>query len=163
GHQVRVVPTESALRFVGAPTWEALSGLPVHHDVFTDVPEVPHVRLGQAADLILVAPATADLLAPAAHGRADDLLCPTLLTVPGPPVLAGRRAVSSVPAMPPGRGAPPAPRHRGATLRARGAVVALPASGRLPGADAGPGRLPEPAEIVELATLLLHRPEALPT
>ncbi|HSZ30425.1 MAG TPA: flavoprotein, partial [Pseudonocardiaceae bacterium] len=73
GHQVQVIPTEAALRFVGAATWEALSGLPVHHDLFADVAEVPHVRVGQAADLVLVAPATADLLARAAHGRADDL------------------------------------------------------------------------------------------
>ncbi len=87
GHQVRVVPTEAALKFVGAPTWEALSGLPVHHDVFAGVPEVLHVRLGQTADLVLVAPATADLLARAAHGRADDLLCATLLTARCPVLL----------------------------------------------------------------------------
>jgi phosphopantothenoylcysteine decarboxylase/phosphopantothenate--cysteine ligase len=154
GHQVRVVPTPAALRFVGAPTWEALSGFPVHHDVFADVPEVLHVRLGQAADLILVAPATADLLARAAHGRADDLLCATLLTA--------RCPVLFVPAMHTEMWEHPATQHSVATLRSRGAVVARPASGRLTGADSGTGRLPEPAEIVDLATVLLHRPDALP-
>ncbi|NUT34206.1 MAG: phosphopantothenoylcysteine decarboxylase, partial [Hamadaea sp.] len=88
GHSVRVVPTEAALRFVGAPTWEALSGQPVATGVFTDVSEVPHVRLGQTADLVVVAPATADLLAKAAHGLADDLLTNTLLTARCPVVFA---------------------------------------------------------------------------
>jgi len=139
GHQVRVVPTEAALKFVGAPTWEALSGLPVHHDLFASVPEVPHVRLGQTADLVLVAPATADLLARAAHGRADDLLCATLLTARCPVLL--------VPAMHTEMWEHPATRDNVATLRARGTVIAQPASGRLTGADSGTGRLPEPAEI----------------
>jgi len=80
GHRVRVVPTEAALQFVGAATFEALSGQPVQTGVFTDVPEVPHVRIGQDAELIVVAPATADLMARLAHGRADDLLTATLLT-----------------------------------------------------------------------------------
>ncbi|MDQ4102977.1 MAG: bifunctional phosphopantothenoylcysteine decarboxylase/phosphopantothenate--cysteine ligase CoaBC [Actinomycetota bacterium] len=154
GHQVRVVPTEAALRFVGTPTWEALSGLPVHHDVFVDVAEVPHVRLGQTADLVLVAPATADLLARASQGRADDLLTATLLTA--------RCPVLMVPAMHTEMWEHPATVHNVAVLRSRGTVVAQPASGRLTGADSGPGRLPEPAEIVELATLLLHRADALP-
>jgi phosphopantothenoylcysteine decarboxylase / phosphopantothenate---cysteine ligase len=154
GHQVRVVPTEAGLRFVAAPTWEALSGLPVHHDVFADVPEVPHVRLGQIADLVLVAPATADLLACAAHGRADDLLSATLLTA--------RCPVLFVPAMHTEMWEHPATVHNVAVLRSRGTVVAQPASGRLTGADSGAGRLLEPAEIVDLATLLLHRPDALP-
>ncbi|MBA2310854.1 MAG: phosphopantothenoylcysteine decarboxylase, partial [Pseudonocardiales bacterium] len=79
GHDVHVLPTASALRFVGAATFEALSGHPVHTDLFADVPEVPHVRLGQQAELVVVAPATSDLLARAAHGRADDLLTATLL------------------------------------------------------------------------------------
>ncbi|HEU0089559.1 MAG TPA: bifunctional phosphopantothenoylcysteine decarboxylase/phosphopantothenate--cysteine ligase CoaBC [Pseudonocardiaceae bacterium] len=153
GHQVRVVPTESALRFVGAATWEALSGLPAWHSVFTDVPEVPHVRLGQSADLVLVAPATADLLARAAHGRADDLLTATLLTARCPVLL--------VPAMHTEMWEHPATVHNVAVLRARGTVVAEPAHGRLTGPDSGAGRLPEPAEIVELATLLLHYPGAL--
>jgi len=154
GHQVRVIPTETALRFVGAPTWEALSGLPVHRDLFVDVAEVPHVRLGQAADLVLVAPATADLLARAAHGRADDLLCATLLTARCPVLL--------VPAMHTEMWEHPATVHNVAVLCSRGTVVARPASGRLTGADSGVGRLPEPAEIVDLATLLLRRADALP-
>lgn len=153
GHVVRVVPTEAALRFVGAPTWEALSGLPVQHDVFVNVPAVPHVRLGQTADLVLVAPATADLLARAAHGRADDLLSATLLTA--------RCPVLFVPAMHTEMWEHPATSDNVATLRSRGTVVAQPASGRLTGADSGAGRLPEPAEIVDLATLLLHRSDAL--
>jgi phosphopantothenoylcysteine decarboxylase/phosphopantothenate--cysteine ligase len=154
GHQVRVVPTEAALRFVGAPTWEALSGLPVQHGMFVDVPEVPHVQLGQSADLVLVAPATADLVARAAHGRADDLLCATLLTARCPVLL--------VPAMHTEMWDHPATVHNIAVLRSRGTVVAQPASGRLTGADSGAGRLPEPAEIVDLATLLLRRADALP-
>ncbi len=154
GHHVRVVPTAAALRFVGVPTWEALSGSPVHHDIFVDVHEVPHVRLGQTADLVVVAPATADLLARAAHGRADDLLTATLLTA--------RCPVLMVPAMHTEMWEHPATVHNVEVLRARGTVVANPASGRLTGADSGPGRLPEPAEIVDLATLLLHRADALP-
>ena len=154
GHEVRVVPTHSALRFVGAATFEALSGQAVHADVFTDVPRVPHVRLGQTADLVLVAPATADVLAKAAHGIADDLLTNTLLTA--------RCAVLFVPAMHTEMWEHPATRANVALLRARGAVVAEPASGRLTGADSGKGRLPEPLEIVELARLLLARPDALP-
>jgi phosphopantothenoylcysteine decarboxylase / phosphopantothenate---cysteine ligase len=154
GHDVRVVPTESALRFVGAATFEALSGQPVHSGVFVDVPQVPHVRLGQEADLVLVAPATADLLARAAHGLADDLLTSTLLTA--------RCPVLFVPAMHTEMWEHPATQANVATLRSRGAVVAEPASGRLTGADSGKGRLPEPAEIVDLARLLLARPDALP-
>ncbi len=154
GHQVRVVPTEAALQFVGAATWEALSGFPVRDSIFADIPEVPHVRLGQTADLVLVAPATADLLARAAHGRADDLLTATLLTARCPVLL--------VPAMHTEMWEHPATTHNVAVLRSRGSVVAEPASGRLTGADSGTGRLPEPSEIVDLATLLLHRPGALP-
>jgi phosphopantothenoylcysteine decarboxylase/phosphopantothenate--cysteine ligase len=154
GHDVRVVPTESALRFVGAATFEALSGQPVHSGVFADVPRVPHVRLGQDADLVLVAPATADLLAKAAHGIADDLLTNTLLTA--------RCPVLFVPAMHTEMWEHPATQANVAVLRSRGAVVAEPASGRLTGADSGKGRLPEPAEIVDLARLLLARPDALP-
>ncbi|QFG68779.1 bifunctional phosphopantothenoylcysteine decarboxylase/phosphopantothenate--cysteine ligase CoaBC [Ornithinimicrobium pratense] len=143
GHEVRVVPTQAALRFVGAPTWEALSGRPVAADVWSDVPSVPHVRLGQEADLVLVAPATADLLARAAHGLADDLLTNTLLTARCPVVLA--------PAMHTEMWTHPATRANVALLRERGVVVVEPASGRLTGADTGPGRLPEPEEIVAAA------------
>lgn len=154
GHEVRVVPTESALRFVGAATFEALSGQPVRTGVFEDVPEVPHVRLGQQADLVVVAPATADLLARAAAGRADDLLTATLLTARCPVLFA--------PAMHTEMWQHPATVDNVATLRRRGAVVLEPASGRLTGADNGPGRLPEPEEIALFAALLLDRPDALP-
>ena len=154
GHDVRVVPTESALRFVGAATFEALSGHPVHTGVFEDVHEVPHVRLGQQADLIVVAPATADLLSRAATGRADDLLTATLLTARCPVLFA--------PAMHTEMWLHPATVENVATLRRRGAVVLEPAAGRLTGSDSGPGRLPEPEEIAAFAELLLSRGDALP-
>ncbi|MER7418551.1 bifunctional phosphopantothenoylcysteine decarboxylase/phosphopantothenate--cysteine ligase CoaBC [Micromonospora peucetia] len=149
GHQVRVVPTASALRFVGAPTWAALSGQPVADDVWSDVHEVPHVRLGQQADLVVVAPATADLLAKAAHGLADDLLTNTLLTARCPVVLA--------PAMHTEMWEHPATVANVATLRARGVRVVEPAVGRLTGADTGKGRLPDPAEIFAVARRALAR------
>ncbi|ALR12119.1 phosphopantothenate synthase [Mycobacteroides saopaulense] len=154
GHSVRVIPTESALQFVGAATFEALSGEPARTGVFEDVPEVPHVRLGQDADLVVVAPATADLLARAASGRADDLLTATLLTARCPVLFA--------PAMHTEMWLHAATQHNVATLRDRGAVVLEPASGRLTGADTGPGRLPEAEEITTLAQLLLARADALP-
>ncbi|WP_462202968.1 bifunctional phosphopantothenoylcysteine decarboxylase/phosphopantothenate--cysteine ligase CoaBC [Frankia sp. CcWB3] len=149
GHEVRVVPTPSALRFVGATTWAALSGNPVTTDVWDDADEVAHVRIGREADLVLVAPATADLMARAAAGRADDLLTGTLLTATCPVVYA--------PAMHTEMWQHPATRANVATLRARGAVVAEPAVGRLTGADSGPGRLPEPAEIAALGMAVLAR------
>lgn len=154
GHEVRVVPTESALRFVGAATFEALSGQPVRTGVFEDVPDVPHVRIGQQADLVVVAPATADLLARATAGRADDLLTGTLLTARCPVLFA--------PAMHTEMWFHPATRDNVATLRRRGNVVLEPAAGRLTGADTGPGRLPEAEEITTLAGLLLERGDALP-
>ncbi len=154
GHEVKVVPTESALKFVGAATFEALSGQPVHTGVFESVHEVPHVRIGQQADLVVVAPATADLLARAVAGRADDLLTGTLLTARCPVLFA--------PAMHTEMWFHPATVDNVATLRSRGAVVLEPASGRLTGADTGPGRLPEAEEITTLAGLLLERPDALP-
>ncbi|GAB2926967.1 bifunctional phosphopantothenoylcysteine decarboxylase/phosphopantothenate--cysteine ligase CoaBC [Rhodococcus aerolatus] len=154
GHEVRVVPTESALRFVGAATFEALSGQPVASGVWDDVPSVPHVRLGQQADLVVVAPATADVLSRAAQGRADDLLTATLLTARCPVLMA--------PAMHTEMWEHPATRDNVALLQSRGVVVVPPASGRLTGADSGPGRLPEPAEIAAAALLLLERPDALP-
>src|SRR4051794_16276273 len=152
GHEVRVVPTESALRFVGSATWAALSGNPVSTDVWSDVEQVPHVRIGQRADLVVVAPATADLLARAAAGRADDLLTATLLTARCPVVFA--------PAMHTEMWQHPATQDNVATLRSRGAVVLEPAVGRLTGADTGPGRLPEPSEIFAAAMLVLDRREA---
>jgi phosphopantothenoylcysteine decarboxylase/phosphopantothenate--cysteine ligase, prokaryotic len=154
GHDVRVVPTKSALEFVGAPTWAALSHHPVSSDVWTDADRVPHVELGRAAELVVVAPATADLLARAAHGLADDLLTNTLLTA--------RCPVLYVPAMHTEMWEHPATVDNVATLRRRGAAVVEPASGRLTGTDTGKGRLPEPAEIAQLAELLLRRPGALP-
>jgi len=148
GHDVRVVPTRSALSFVGRATWEALSGHPVTADVFAEVHEVTHVRLGRTADLVLVAPATADLLARAAHGRADDLLTATLLTARCPVVV--------VPAMHTEMWEHPATRANVATLRARGTLVVEPAVGRLTGADTGAGRLPEPDRIVDVALTALR-------
>lgn len=154
GHSVRVVPTESALKFVGAATFEALSGHPVHTGVFENVDEVPHVRIGQNADLVVVAPATADLLARAAAGRADDLLTATLLTARCPVMFA--------PAMHTEMWFHPATVDNVETLRRRGVMVLEPASGRLTGADTGAGRLPEAEEITTLAQLLLERSDALP-
>ena len=150
GHDVTVVPTSAALEFVGAPTWAALSGKPVSADVWSGVHEVPHVRIGQTADLVVVAPATADLLAKAAHGIADDLLTNTLLTARCPVVFA--------PAMHTEMWEHAATQANVATLRGRGAVVIEPAEGRLTGADTGKGRLPEPTEIYEIALEVLARP-----
>ena len=149
GHSVRVIPTEGALHFVGAPTWEALSGQPVTTDVWTGADTVPHVRLGRQADLAIVAPATADLLARAAAGRADDLLTATLLTIRGPVLYA--------PAMHTEMWEHPATQANVATLRARGAIVLEPAVGRLTGPDTGKGRLPEPQAIAAVAHRLLTR------
>src|SRR6188472_252195 len=142
GHEVTVVPTAAALHFVGAPTWAALSGRPVATEVWQGVHEVPHVRIGQSADLVIVAPATADLLARAAHGMADDLLTNTLLTARCPVVFA--------PAMHTEMWEHQATEANVATLRSRGAVVIEPAVGRLTGVDTGKGRLPEPEEIFAL-------------
>jgi phosphopantothenoylcysteine decarboxylase/phosphopantothenate--cysteine ligase len=152
GHDVTVVPTAAALEFVGAPTWAALSGKPVATDVWTDVHAVPHVRIGQSADVVVVAPATADMLAKAAHGIADDLLTNTLLTARCPVVFA--------PAMHTEMWEHPATQANVATLRERGAVVIEPAVGRLTGADTGKGRFPEPAEVFELVRGVLDRDPA---
>ncbi len=147
GHRVRVVPTPDALRFIGEATWAALSGEPVTTDAWTDVWQVPHVRLGQSADLVLVAPATADLLARAAAGMAGDLLTATLLTARCPVLYA--------PAMHTEMWEHPATQANVSLLRSRGAIVLEPAVGRLTGADSGAGRLPEPAEIFAVAVRLL--------
>jgi phosphopantothenoylcysteine decarboxylase/phosphopantothenate--cysteine ligase len=154
GHAVTVVPTASALRFVGEPTWAALSGRPAVTEVWEHVHEVPHVRLGRHADLVVVAPATADLLARAAHGLADDLLTNTLLTATCPVVFA--------PAMHTEMWENPATQENVATLRRRGLLVIEPAVGRLTGADTGKGRLPEPAAIFEYCRSLLARGGAEP-
>ncbi len=147
GHDVTVVPTAAALRFVGAPTWEALSGKPVSTEVWSDVSRVPHVQIGKNADLVVVAPATADLLARAAAGLADDLLTTTLLTARCPVVFA--------PAMHTEMWEHPATQANVATLAARGAHIVPPASGRLTGEDTGPGRLPDAEEIFAVCQRLL--------
>jgi phosphopantothenoylcysteine decarboxylase/phosphopantothenate--cysteine ligase len=154
GHDVTVVPTASALHFVGEATWAALSGKPVTTEVWENVHEVPHVRIGQSADLVVVAPATADLLARAAHGRADDLLSNVLLTARCPVVFA--------PAMHTEMWEHAATRANVATLRERGCVVLDPAVGRLTGADSGPGRLPEPDEIYAVCLDVLARGVSAP-
>lgn len=152
GHDVHVVPTANALSFVGETTWAALSGNPVHTSVLADAHEVPHVRLGREADLVVVAPATADLLARAAAGRADDLLTNVLLTATCPVVMA--------PAMHTEMWLHPATQANVATLRSRGVAVLRPAEGRLTGADSGPGRLPEPEDIEASALACLADPVA---
>jgi len=152
GHDVRVVPTPAALEFVGRATWEALSGQPVTTDVFEDVDQVAHVAVGQQAELVIVAPATADLLARAATGRADDLLTATLLVARCPVLMA--------PAMHTEMWLHPATTANVATLRARGVHVLDPDAGRLTGADTGPGRLPEP-EAIAAAALALVGPRDL--
>ena len=149
GHDVTVIPTASALEFVGAPTWEALSGKTVATEVWDNITDVPHVRLGQQADLVVVAPATANTLARAAQGLADDLLTNTLLTARCPVVFA--------PAMHTEMWEHPATQENVATLRRRGALVIEPAEGRLTGSDTGKGRLPDPTEIFEFCRDVLRR------
>jgi phosphopantothenoylcysteine decarboxylase/phosphopantothenate--cysteine ligase len=149
GHRVRVVPTPAALNFVGAATWAALSGQPVETGPWESVHEVPHVRIGQEADLVMVVPATADLLARAVAGMSDDLLTAVLLTARCPVVFA--------PAMHTEMWEHAATRANVAALRERGCIVLDPASGRLTGADTGPGRLPEPAELFAVAQRVLSR------
>ncbi|WP_426592023.1 bifunctional phosphopantothenoylcysteine decarboxylase/phosphopantothenate--cysteine ligase CoaBC [Cellulomonas sp. McL0617] len=154
GHEVRVVPTRAALEFVGRATWEALSGQPVTTDVFEDVDQVAHVAVGKSAELVVVAPATADLLARAATGQADDLLTATLLVARCPVLLA--------PAMHTEMWEHPATVANVATLRSRGVHVLDPEAGRLTGADTGPGRLPEPEAIARAAlALVATRPQDL--
>ncbi len=160
GHHVTVIPTDAAEKFVGRATWEALSGNPVSNSVFDDVESVNHVRLGQEADLVVVCPATADLLARAAAGLAGDLLTNTLLVATAPVVF--------VPAMHTEMWMHPATVANVATLRSRGSTVMDPAVGRLTGKDTGPGRLPEPADIYDFITggladgTLQQRPTAVP-
>ncbi|MHA7278533.1 bifunctional phosphopantothenoylcysteine decarboxylase/phosphopantothenate--cysteine ligase CoaBC [Arthrobacter sp. MDT2-2] len=149
GHDVTVIPTDAATRFVGTATWEALSGNPVSNSVWDDVDKVNHVRLGHEADLIVVAPATADVLARAAAGLANDLLTGTLLMAHGPVFLA--------PAMHTEMWQHAATRANVETLRSRGVTVMEPASGRLTGSDSGPGRLPEPADIFDAAMAAVAR------
>ena len=146
---MHVVPTDAALNFVGRATWEALSGHAVSTTVWDNVEGVQHVRLGQQADAILVAPATADLLARAAHGLADDLLTNVLLTAGCPVLLA--------PAMHTEMWEHPATQRNVELLRQRGVIVLDPAVGRLTGADSGPGRLPDPSALVAAVLDVLRR------
>lgn len=150
GLTVTVVPTAAALRFVGAPTWEALSGRPVRADMWESVSDVPHVRIGRSADLVVVAPATADLIARAAHGLADDMLTNVLLTATCPVLMA--------PAMHTEMWLHPATRANVDTLQSRGVRMVGPVEGRLTGADSGPGRLAEPDQIAEAVRAELARP-----
>jgi phosphopantothenoylcysteine decarboxylase/phosphopantothenate--cysteine ligase len=147
GHDVHVVATDAALRFVGRPTLEAISRNPVHTDLYEGVAEVRHVAIGQAADLIVVAPATANTIAKLANGLADDLLGNTILASKAPLVLA--------PAMHTEMWQNPATRANIATLRSRGVTIVGPAVGQLTGADSGPGRMVEPDEIVAEALAVL--------
>lgn len=147
GHRVRVVPTRNALRMVGEATFAALSHEPVRTDVFEDAEGVDHVRLGQEADLVVVAPATADFLARAATGRADDLLGAVLLTAACPVLVA--------PAMHTEMWNHPATQANVALLQQRGVNVLTPASGRLTGKDSGIGRLPDPEAIFAAAIALV--------
>ena len=149
GHDVHVIPTDDALRFVGLPTWEAISRNPVTTSVHDDVPRVRHVALGQRADLVIVAPATANTLASMAAGLASNLLGTTLLATRAPVLVA--------PAMHTEMWHHPATVANMATLRARGVRVVGPADGPLTGGDSGPGRMSEPEEIHAAATALLGR------
>lgn len=148
GHQVRVIPTRSSLAFIGTATWEALSGQPATTDVFDNVDSVEHVRIGQHADLVLVVPATADVMARAVAGMANDLLTSTLLTAHCPVMFA--------PAMHTEMWEHAATRANVETLRARGSHVMEPAVGRLTGVDSGAGRLPDPQAIFHAASSLVH-------
>ncbi|WP_072313581.1 bifunctional phosphopantothenoylcysteine decarboxylase/phosphopantothenate--cysteine ligase CoaBC [Agrococcus sp. Marseille-P2731] len=147
GHDVHVVPTASALRFIGRPTLEALSRNPVTDEVFDDVASVRHVALGQQADLIIVLPATANTLAKLAHGLADDLLGTTILASRAPLVLA--------PAMHTEMWEQPAVQANVATLVSRGVTLVGPVAGQLTGADSGMGRMAEPHEVVSAALALV--------
>ena len=147
GHDVKVVPTANALRFVGAATLEAISKQAVDPDLYTDVADVKHVELGQSADLIIVAPATASFLARTAAGLGDDLLSSSILASKAPVLVA--------PAMHTEMWENPATVANVAILRSRGIFVLEPAVGRLTGEDSGKGRLPEPEDIVEAALNLL--------
>ena len=152
GHDVHVVATPAALRFVGKPTLEAISRNPVHTELYEGVAQVRHVAIGQGADLIVVAPATANTIAKLSTGLADDLLGTTILASTAPLVIA--------PAMHTEMWQHPATVHNIQTLRDRGVVIVGPASGQLTGSDSGPGRMSEPEEILE-AALAVVRPQDL--
>lgn len=149
GHEVHVIPTDDAVRFVGIPTWEAISRNPVTTSVHDDVAKVRHVALGQAADLVIVAPATANFLAKTAAGLADDLLGTSLLATTAPVVVA--------PAMHSEMWRHPATAHNVEVLRARGVHIVGPEDGPLTGGDVGPGRMTEPEQLYAAVTDLLAR------
>ncbi len=154
GYDVTVVPTPASLNFVGTATWEALSGKPVYTQVWENIPAVPHISLAQMSELIVIAPATADLIARLAVGRADDLLTNV--------VLASTKPKLVVPAMHPEMWANPATVANVKTLRARGFSIMEPATGRLTGKDFGQGRFPETAEIIaEIAKLVFFKQDLL--
>ncbi|MCX6495763.1 MAG: bifunctional phosphopantothenoylcysteine decarboxylase/phosphopantothenate--cysteine ligase CoaBC [Rhodoluna sp.] len=148
GHTVKVLPTQNALRFIGATTLEALSHNVVDSDLYTDVDSVKHIALAQEADLIVVAPATAAFIARYANGVADDLLLNVLLATKAKVVVA--------PAMHTEMWQHPATVANIETLKSRGVKIIEPATGRLTGDDSGPGRLPEPDEIVASALSSVH-------
>ena len=148
GDSVHVVATPAALRFVGRPTLEAISRNPVHTDLYEGVAEVRHVAIGQSADLIVVAPATANSIAKLAGGLADDLLGNTILASTAPLVIA--------PAMHTEMWNNPATVHNVQTLRNRGVIIVGPGVGRLTGSDSGAGRMEEPDVIVAAALAALH-------
>ena len=143
GHDVHVIPTADALKFVGLTTWEAISRNPVTISVHEDVAEVRHVALGRKADLVIVAPATANTLAAMTAGLADDLLGTTLLATSAPVVVA--------PAMHTEMWRHPATTANVETLRSRGVHIVGPADGPLTGGDSGPGRMSEPEQIAAFA------------
>jgi len=150
GFYVTVVPTPASLNFVGKATWEALSGRPVYTEVWENIPSVPHIELGERADVVVIAPATADLIARVAAGRADDLLTNSILATQAP--------ILFVPAMHPQMWSNPATVANVATLRERGYIVMDPDTGRLTGKDSGQGRFPETARIIEQVNdLTQHR------
>lgn len=151
GHEVKVVASAAALKFIGESTLAALSGAPVASQLFSDAGAVEHVAIAEWAQLLLIAPASADLIAKLAVGRADDMLTTTALTTTAPIVIS--------PAMHTQMWQHPATVANIQTLRARGVKVIKPASGRLTGKDSGPGRLPEPEQIVAQALEFLHQSE----
>lgn len=151
GHEVKVVASAAALKFIGESTLAALSGAPVASQLFSDAGAVEHVAIAEWAQLLLIAPASADLIAKLAVGRADDMLTTTALTTTAPIIIS--------PAMHTQMWQHPATVANVETLRSRGVKVIEPASGRLTGKDCGPGRLPEPEQIVAQALEFLHQSE----
>lgn len=151
GHEVKVVASAAALKFIGESTLAALSGAPVASQLFSDAGAVEHVAIAEWAQLLLIAPASADLIAKLAVGRADDMLTTTALTTTAPIVIS--------PAMHTQMWQHPATVANIEILRSRGVKVIEPASGRLTGKDSGPGRLPEPEQIVAQALEFLQQSE----